>query len=340
MARSLSIAAYLAGLGSVERDPHQQEQPPRPEGTIIWARCCDPDQLMSVETLGRRLAEKGDPVSIVATLRNWHPALADRALPEPQGKADIRAFIAHWRPAMVVWVYGELDPILMSEMRSAGLQCILVDASAEGLNTVAGRWIPGVLRILLAEFEAVLALDQTAADRLLRAGAPAAAVSVTGAMEDCAPTLPGNESKRSALARAIGTRTVWLAAAAHLNEAEDLCLAQQEASKRAHRLLLIVVPKTSADAESFAEIMRNRGLHVSLRSIDPDPPEVAQIYIADTDENLGLWYRIAPVCYMGGSLKGGGCRDPFEATALGSVVIYGPQIAPFQRHALDRKSVV
>jgi 3-deoxy-D-manno-octulosonic-acid transferase len=32
-------------------------------------------------------------------------------------------------------------------------------------------------------------------------------------------------------------------------------------------------------------------------------------------------------------LDGDGCRDPFEAAALGSAVLYGPQVAPFQRHA-------
>lgn len=307
--------------------------PPRPQGAIIWARCNNADQLMSVETLGRKLAVQGDPVSVIATLRNWQPDLADRALPEPQGKANIRAFIAHWRPAMAVWISGGLDPTLLAEMRGAGIACILVDASTEGLATVAGRWVPGALRILLSEFEAILALDETTADRLIRAGAPAGNVLITGAMEDCAPTLPCNDIERSALARAIGTRTVWLAAAAHLDEAPDLCLAQQEASKRAHRLLLIVVPRNPAEGAGFADIMRNRGFHVSLRSVDPDPPEVAQIYVVDTDEDLGLWYRIAPICYLGGSLKGGGCRDPFEATALGSAVIYGPQIAPFERHA-------
>ncbi|MDP5359470.1 MAG: 3-deoxy-D-manno-octulosonic acid transferase, partial [Paracoccaceae bacterium] len=226
-----------------------------------------------------------------------------------------------------------LDPILLAEMRSVDIPAILVDATSDGLDHVAGTWVPGAMRSLLSEFEAVLALDSHAAERLIRAGTPEDAVLITGPMEDCAPTLPCNEAERNDVARAIGTRPVWLAAATQLEESDDLCKAHQFASRRAHRLLLIVVPKHQVMAIAIAEEMQLRGLNVALRSQEPKPSDITQIYVVDTEEELGLWYRIAPITYMGGTLHGGGCRDPFEATALGSAVLYGPQVAPFQRHA-------
>lgn len=333
MARSLAIAAYLAGLGTTERQLGPTYLPPRPIGTVIWARCSQPDQLTAVETLQRKLSEDGDPIHIVATMRIWEPGLADRVLPEPQGKVRIRAFIAHWRPIMAVWVSGDLDPILLTEIRAADIPTILVDATADGLDHVAGTWVPGAMRSLLSVFEAVLALDGHAAERLIRAGTPEDAVLITGPMEDCAPTLPCNDAERNEVARAIGTRPVWLAAAMRLDECVDLCAAQQFASRRAHRLLLIVVPTDKGEAQAIVTRMRLLGQNVALRSIEPEPSEVTQVYVIDTEEELGLWYRISPITYLGGTLHGGGCRDPFEATALGSAVLYGPHIAPFQRHA-------
>jgi 3-deoxy-D-manno-octulosonic-acid transferase len=152
-------------------------------------------------------------------------------------------------------------------------------------------------------------------------------------MEDCAPTLPCNETERSELAKAIGTRPVWLAAAAQADEWDDLCIAQKIASRTAHRLLSIIVPANPDDAATMADQMCALGFQTALRSEQYDPSDVTQIYIVDTDEELGLWYRIAPITYMGGTVYGGPCRDPFEATALGSAVVYGPHVVPFQRRA-------
>lgn len=333
MARSLSIAAYLANLGVSGRSNGPQEQPPRPAGTIIWARCSFPDQLTAIETLGRKLSEDGDPIKIIATLQDWHKSRSSRALPEPQGKESIRDFIDHWQPVMVIWFRGNLDLVLLDEIRLAQIPSILVDANGEGLDNVAGGWVPGALRSALTEFDAVLTLDMKAAERLIQAGAPSESVLITGAMEDSEPPLPCSDAERQDFAAAIGTRPVWLASAAHLNEWPDLCIAHQDASKRAHRLLLIIVPANPSEAGDFVDKMRKQNLHVKLRSEEQEPQEPTQIYVVDTEEELGLWYRIAPITYMGGSLNGGGCRDPFEATALGSAVLYGPQVAPFQKHA-------
>lgn len=333
MARSLAIAAYLAGLGSSDRSRDLDAQPPRPEGTIIWARCSHPDQLTAVETLDRKLAEDGDPVHIITTLMNWSPAYSDRALPEPTGRENIRKFIAHWRPVMCVWVRGDLNPVLLAELSGAKVTTMLVDATAEGLDHIAGTWVPGAMRSLLSQFAAVLALDHHAAERLVRAGTPEEKVLVTGAMEDCAPTLLCNEADRNDVANAIGTRPVWLAAAAQLDECKTLAQAHQVASRRAHRLLLIIAPKHPVMSFPIAEKMRESGFNVALRSKEPEPSEITQVYIIDTDDELGLWYRVAPISYLGGSLDGGGCRDPFEVAALGSAVLYGPQVAPYQRHA-------
>ncbi|WP_341367422.1 glycosyltransferase N-terminal domain-containing protein [Yoonia sp. BS5-3] len=332
MARSLSIAAYLASLGSVDEGSDQGAQPPRPTGTIIWARCTHAEQLTAIETLGRKLSEDGDPIQLIATLRDWGHYPSDRALPEPKGKEKIRSFIDHWQPVMVIWMRGDLDLILLDEIRSADVPRILVDADGEGLDNVAGGWVPGALRSVLTGFEAALTLDNAAADRLIRAGAIPETILVTGAMEDSEPALPCDEEEREAFSKTIGTRPVWLAAGAKIEEWFDLCRAHQEASARAHRLLLIVVPSDLDDAPQFVEFMRMDGFQVALRSEEMDPEETVQIYIADTDEEIGLWYRISPICYMGGTLHGGGCRDPFEATALGSVALYGPEIAPYQKH--------
>lgn len=333
MARSLKIAAYMAGLRHSTDDSKLTAQPDRPDGAIIWVRCSLPEQLTSVETLQRKLAEDADAIQIIATVPDWDDSLAGRALPEPRGKDTIRAFIAHWQPMMAIWVRADLDFVLLDGMRAAGVPCMLVDATGQGLDQVAGGWVPGAIRALLSEFETVLTVDQTAARKLVSAGTPQSRILVTGPMEDCGKVLPCHEDDRRALSAAIGTRSVWLAAAARLNDTKALCLAHQEASRRAHRLLLVVVPDRPENACHIADDLRDFGFHVALRSQTREPTEPMQVFVIDTEDDLGLWYRIAPVTYLGGTLHGGGCRDPFEPASLGSAVLHGPYVAPFQRQA-------
>jgi 3-deoxy-D-manno-octulosonic-acid transferase len=54
------------------------------------------------------------------------------------------------------------------------------------------------------------------------------------------------------------------------------------------------------------------------------------VYIADTLGEMGLWYRAAPVSFIGGSLMPIGGHNPYEPILLGSNVITGPHIGNFQ----------
>ena len=50
---------------------------------------------------------------------------------------------------------------------------------------------------------------------------------------------------------------------------------------------------------------------------------------------MGLWYRLAPVSFMGSSLVSGQYgRDPDAPAAHGSAILYGPNVARYlQRYA-------
>ena len=60
-----------------------------------------------------------------------------------------------------------------------------------------------------------------------------------------------------------------------------------------------------------------------------------EVYITDGPSEMGLWYRLAPIAFLGGSLYGGGSqRDPFEAAALGSAILHGPQTGKWTQRFL------
>jgi 3-deoxy-D-manno-octulosonic-acid transferase len=333
MATSLTIAAYLAGLGSGHHKSGVIAPAPRPEGTVIWVRCSDRDQLNAVASLQRKLTAHGDPLHFVTTVPELTRRDARRALPQPIGRAETKEFLDYWQPVMSIWVGGDLDTRLLAELRNANVRNMMVDATADGLDKISGRWVPGAMRSLLNQFEAILALDEAHAERLVRAGASKDVTIVTGAMEDCAPALPYSETERTEVVAFLESRPVWLVANAHPDEAVALAKAQKEASRRAHRLLMIAVPNDIRLVAPLCASLEAIGLNVALRSETDRLLDSHQVYLVDTEEEMGLWYRISPLSYIGGTLAGSGCSDPFEAITLGSAVVYGPQVAPFQKNA-------
>ena len=74
---------------------------------------------------------------------------------------------------------------------------------------------------------------------------------------------------------------------------------------------------------------RRRTSPPARRSLGELPDRETDIYIADTIGELGLFYRMAPVVFMGGSLVEHGGQNPIEPAKLGAVVLHGPHVWNF-----------
>jgi 3-deoxy-D-manno-octulosonic-acid transferase len=68
---------------------------------------------------------------------------------------------------------------------------------------------------------------------------------------------------------------------------------------------------------------------VALRSREELPTATTDIYVADTMGELGLFYRLAPIVFMGGSLVEHGGQNPVEAVKLGASIVHGPHVFNF-----------
>ena len=305
---------------------------PRPEGTVIWLHASQAETVAPLLVLARRLiAEDGVTVALTAAAP---PPPAHRlftALPPSETPADARAFLNHWQPAVGVLADGILSPALIHEASLRNLPLAMVEARVPALPRAVRGWYPGLTAGLLSRLRMVMAVDEPAARLFRRAGVRPAALGVAGRMEHPPSALPANEAERAALSRLLATRPVWLAC--HLPEAEESLVveAHRTVLRLAHRLLLIVVPEDLSRAPALAARMAEvEGWMVARRSAEEEPEPDVQVYVADSPGELGLWYRLAPVTYLGGSLSPGGCRaDPLPAAAVGSALVHGPRSGAF-----------
>ncbi|MFQ5567577.1 MAG: 3-deoxy-D-manno-octulosonic acid transferase, partial [Paracoccaceae bacterium] len=133
------------------------------------------------------------------------------------------------------------------------------------------------------------------------------------------------ESLRAALAG----RPVWLAASTHAPEEEAVAEAHRVAAGSLPGLLTILTPRHPKRGDGIAALLAGQGLTVVRRSRGEAPGPGTQVWLADTLGEMGLWLRLAPVAFVGGSIAARGGHNPFEAAALGSAILHGPATGNF-----------
>ena len=100
----------------------------------------------------------------------------------------------------------------------------------------------------------------------------------------------------------------------------------------------MIVPRHPDRGNAVAGLVAASGLRFAQRSREELPAASTDIYIADTLGELGLFYRLTPIVFMGGSLVRHGGQNPIEAIKLGAAIVHGPHVFNFSEvyAALDK----
>ena len=314
----------------------------RPDGPLLWLHAASIGEAQSVLVLIERLSRERSTLNILMTTGTVTSAnlmgerLPKRALHQfvPVDRpAWVRRFLNYWHPDMAVWVESELWPNLLLETAARGTPMVLLNARISADSHTGWQRARGLAHRLLSSFSLVLAQDETIAARLRDLGA--ANVSVSGNLKTAATPLPATASELLELQDAIGPRPVWLAASTHDGEEIIVGRAHAAIAKTRPDLLTIIAPRHPQRASEIAADLKREGLAVARRSLSEPITDHVDIYLADGTGELGLFYRIAPIAFIGGSLIPHGGQNMLEPAVLKCAILHGPHIANFQTVADD-----
>ncbi len=311
----------------------------RPPGRLIWFHAASVGEALSLLPLVEAVLEAAPDAHVLLTTGTRTSAalmqarLPARAIhqfvPVDTGPA-VRRFLGHWRPDLAIWTESELWPRLITATRARDVPMLLVNARLSDRSARQMRRLGAYAASLLARFDAILAQDDLQAERLLRLGAPAQRVTVTGSLKDSAQPLPHDAGALRHLMRLTAGRTVWLAASTHPGEEEIVVAAHREARRTHHGLMLVLAPRHPDRGPALAAWLRDAGWIVAQRAAGEDPDRRTEVYVAHTLGEMGVWYRLWAVSFVGGSLVPGiGGHNPFEPALLGSAILAGPHVENF-----------
>jgi 3-deoxy-D-manno-octulosonic-acid transferase len=299
----------------------------RPQGRLVWVHGASVGESLSVLPLIERLtadgfavlATSGTVTSAAMLAKRLPPGAIHQYVPLDLPRAVAR-FLDHWRPEAGLFVESDLWPNLIGAAQARGVKLALVNARMSEASAQSWRRAPKTAAALLSAFDLCLAQDAQIAARFESLGARG--VTVVGSLKADAPPLAADERALMALRAQIGSRPVLLAAQTHPGEDETILPAHDALRLDFPDLLTVIVPRHTARGQDIATLCGPRPS--ARRAMEQPVTPLTAIYVADTMGELGLFYRLAPFCFLGGTLVPMGGHNPLEPAALGCAVLAGP----------------
>lgn len=257
----------------------------------------------------------------------------------------VRNALRSIRPSLVVLVELELWPNFIFSSQQLNVPLALINGRIGEKSFRGYSRLKPLLRRVLSCFTILGVQNETYADRLIRLGADARRVVVTGNIKfdrvETNRVNPATENLRRAFGIG-GSEKVFIAGSTQDPEesyALDCWLALRQ---EVPSLRLVVVPRHKERFDEVARMIEQRGVSILRRSATKNSASIDAasdstirsssdtVLLLDTLGELGACWGLADVAFVGGSLTRRGGQNMLEPAAYGTAVLFGPNTWNFR----------
>lgn len=317
-----------------ERLGHSTEQEPDP---VIWFHAASLGEVQQAVQLVQSLAQSETRKILVTTTTATGADWVAKELPYVTHRfapldtpAAVRRFLDGWSITAAIFLEGDLWPRLLSALHKRDVPRILLNAR----HSRTRARFPAVFGRLLSTFSAVTCRSELVAQEFRALGLPSERIHVLPDLRLTLPKLEAPHSVVEPLSDAIGTRPIWLAASTHPADEEAVLAAHLKVLDTCPDALLIIAPRHPNRRQPLQQLARSKSLTAARRSLDEKITATTQIYIADTLRELGIFYALSPIAFLGGSFGQEGGHNPYEPAHFETAIVFGPYVKNFT-HAYE-----
>jgi 3-deoxy-D-manno-octulosonic-acid transferase len=306
----------------------------RPAGPLVWIHGASVGEVLAAAALIERLRALGMRILLTSGTVTSAEIIAKRFptdiihqyIPYDSPRFVAR-FLDHWKPSLALFIESDLWPNLIISAAKRRLPMVLINARMSQRSFPRWQKFSATIGALLGRFEICLAQSETDAERFSALGSRS--VVVTGNLKLDVQAPPGDAVKLDKLIAVTRGRPIIVASSTHPGEEEIILETHKTLTSFFPKLLTVIVPRHAHRGADIAQMITVAGAQVALRSREELPHAGTDIYVADTMGELGLFYRLSPVVFIGGSLVPHGGQNPIEAVKLGASVVHGPHVFNF-----------
>jgi 3-deoxy-D-manno-octulosonic-acid transferase len=306
----------------------------RPHGPMVWIHGASVGEVLASAELIERLRAldirilltSGTVTSAAIVAKRFPPDIIHQYVPYDSPRYVAR-FLDHWQPSLALFIESDLWPNLILQSAARRLPIVLINGRMSQRSFPRWQRMHGTISALLEKFDICLAQSKTDAERFVALGCRN--VATTGNLKLDVPAPPADPAKLERLMSLTRGRPVVVAASTHPGEEEILIETHRRLAGFFPHLLTVIVPRHADRGPMIWRLVDAAGLKASLRSREEMPVASTDVYVADTMGELGLFYRLGGVVFMGGSLVPHGGQNPIEAVKLGASIVHGPHVFNF-----------
>jgi 3-deoxy-D-manno-octulosonic-acid transferase len=308
---------------------------------VVWVHAVSVGEVLAAAQLVRELAiaRPGWVFAVSTTTETGQRLAKERIAGSPvfylplDFRSTVRRYLRVLRPKMLVLMESELWPRLIDECAKDGVPVVVANAR------ISDRSFPRYMRLrrlwqpFLQEISLFLAQSKETAERLVKIGAPAERVRVTGNLK-----YDLRVAKSSALTEMLRerlpVRAKVLVCGSTLEGEEQVLLDAWPAVLAAEpSAVMMLAPRHPDRFAAVATMVAGSGFELTRASeFRQRPGAVAKgsVFLLDTIGDLASIYGLATVAFVGGSLVPKGGHNPLEPAQFGVPVVMGPSFENFR----------
>ena len=311
----------------------------RPKGKLIWLHAASIGESLLALTLIERFSNKYPELNFLLTTNTVTSGnlVSSKRLKNVIHQylpydflAGINSFLNHWNPSILLVIESEFWPTLITEVHRRKIPLLSINSRVSNRSFLRWKRYPKLVQALMNKFDLFLVQSTEFRSRFADLGVTEDKLIVTGQIKKESKPLYVDKKQLKELKYYFRNKQIWIAASTHEGEEDIIAKANNNLLDRlGNNILLIIAPRYPDRGKEIRNLLNSLGLNSVLRSEGKLPGEKDQVYIADTMGELGLWYKLANVCFVGGSLIQSGGHNPYEPALLGCPIIHGKYFENF-----------
>lgn len=311
----------------------------RPEGKLIWFNAVSLGEINSAWSIIKKLNDEGNyNILITTTTLTSAENVAERIkkLEIKNNKIIIHQFVPidfqfcigrflkHWKPNILINVESEFWPNLFTITRKV---CPIVVLNGKMSKKSFKFWYINkkLKESIFDSIDICLAQSKSDYKRFIMLGVQNVQFLVN--TKFFADKSGIDEELYRYLKKKTKDKKIWLVNCSHKGEEEIIIETHKMLKKVYNNIVTLLIIRHPNRINEVEKILENDGINYITTTSNKDINENTEFYIYDKIGNLGTFFDLCNIVFMGGSLQNGiGGHTPAEAIKHNCCIITGPYI--------------